>query len=91
MAVFFILSMNDTPLGLEAKIDTICGENGKFSLKDGAWLVVFDGTAQLLSEKLGIRGGETEPALVLSVSNYSGRASPDIWDWLSTHLPVRAG
>ena len=91
MSVFLVLSMADTSAVLEARIESICGESGKFALKDGAWFVVFEGSTHLLAEKLGVRGGETEPALVLPFTNYSGRASPDIWDWLGRHLPVRAG
>lgn len=91
MSIFFVLSMAEQTVNLEAKIDAICDEHSKFGIKDGSWLLSFDGTTHLLAERLGIRAGETEPALVLLISNYSGRASPDIWEWLSTRMPMRVG
>jgi hypothetical protein len=91
MSVFVILSVGDSSSALEERINTTFGENSKFLIKDGMWLVTYDGVTHVLAEKLGIRAGEVEPAVVFLVGNYSGRGSPDIWDWLGERLPVRAG
>lgn len=91
MSVFAVMSMGDGASTLEAKIASVVGEGSRFLLRDDVWLVAYDGTTQLLAEKLGIRSGESQPGIVLLVSNFSGRASPDIWAWLVDRLLVRAG
>lgn len=91
MSAYLILATDTTYAKLEAKVDEHFAETSKFFLRDGAWLVDYDGTTQLLSEKLGIRAGDTEPGVVFLIANYSGRAAPDIWEWLSKRVLARAG
>lgn len=57
--------------------------NDHLSLQPGEWLVADEGTAQTVSEKIGV--GFTDPknaALVVGVSNYFGRQPPEVWDWI---------
>lgn len=49
---------------------------------DHGWLVAGRGTAQQISETLGITDGQSEAALVVEVASYFGRANPNIWTWI---------
>lgn len=40
------------------------------------------GTAEELSNKLGITDGASGPAIVADISAYYGRASPNVWAWI---------
>ena len=46
------------------------------------FFVSYGGTTQDLSEKVGLKGRREASGVVLPVSNYSGFASPDLWEWL---------
>jgi hypothetical protein len=50
------------------------------------WLVAYEGTTKSLAEKLGIRSGEVGTGVVFPISNYSGRASSDTWEWLGLNV-----
>ena len=52
----------------------------------GPWLIVTDGTAKDLSDKLGISDGSTSTAIVLATSGYFGRAPNNIWEWIAARL-----
>lgn len=58
------------------------------AVKDDTWLATFDGTAREFAEKIGIRPGETGSGLVLSIGSFSGRAAPEIWEWLKVNWPA---
>lgn len=47
-----------------------------------AWLVAFQGTPKELSGKLEISEGRQHGGVVLQVSAYYGRASPNLWSWI---------
>lgn len=56
-----------------------------------AWLVADDVTAQTLSQSLGINAGEGGiSALVTSVSDYFGRAEPDLWAWIQVQWEAQS-
>lgn len=67
------------------RIKSFVDEDDLYELPSNEWLVRFEGTAQELAEKAGIRGGNDRlgTGLVLPVTTYSGRASTELWDWLS--------
>jgi hypothetical protein len=48
----------------------------------GAWLVSAEGTAQNLSQELGISEGEITSVIVAEIASYHGRADPAIWSWI---------
>lgn len=54
-----------------------------YSLPRGEWLIAFGGTTRELSDKLGISEGQSGSAIIVSVMNYWGYASKDIWEWIS--------
>ena len=85
MQIFMVISTG-TANQVEKHLDETVP--GKFySVKEGVWLAAFDGTTQQLSEKLGIRDGVSGAGLVTPISNYSGRASADLWEWLKINWP----
>lgn len=53
-----------------------------YKVENGKWIVNANvTTAKELSVRLGIR--ESESHLVFPLRGYSGRAQPDLWEWLS--------
>jgi hypothetical protein len=57
----------------------------------GQWLVVGEGTAREISNKIGITGTEPDQAkigtsIVFAVSGYFGRASSELWEWVAVKL-----
>lgn len=65
--------------------------NDYISLKPDAWFVAFNGSAQDLSNKLGITDGSNGSAIVASISTYYGRANPDIWSWVKNKWEATSG
>jgi hypothetical protein len=51
---------------------------------DDAWLVSAKATPQEVSDKLGITTGVNGGGIVLAVSAYFGRATPNVWNWVKT-------
>lgn len=59
-----------------------------FAFKDDAWFIVYAGTARQLADKIGLRGnGEIGAGLIAPITNYSGRGSPELWEWLKVNWP----
>jgi hypothetical protein len=61
-------------------------EKTHLKLSDDSWLISGTGTAQEISEALNIGGGENGSAIVFSISNYFGRANPNVWAWIKSRL-----
>jgi hypothetical protein len=57
-----------------------------YKLDGGSFLVSTKGTAQELSEKLGVTGGTNGAAVVVEVASYFGRANPNVWSWIKSKL-----
>jgi hypothetical protein len=54
-------------------------------LGDNEWLISARGTAQEVSNKLGLTpGNDLGSAIVFSMQSYYGRASTNVWDWIKT-------
>jgi hypothetical protein len=85
MTVFAIINISD-PVKLDAAVAThFPGNLLKISLSE--WLVAGNGiTAKDVSDKLGITDGTTGSAIVFTTAGYYGRASQNIWEWLSAKL-----
>jgi hypothetical protein len=52
----------------------------------GQWFVSASGTAHEIAMKLNVAEGAVGTVIVLSVSNYWGRANPEVWEWLKSKL-----
>lgn len=89
MAVFIVVAIR-SPEKIKGNIEGFISEANRLLLKEGVWLVDYDGTSKLLAEKLQIRA---EPpsgtGIVFPITNYSGRASDNVWEWLGAHLTAR--
>ena len=59
--------------------------NAHIQVSPGQWFVVASGTAQEVSNQLGITDGVNGSAIVASISGYYGRASTNIWEWLAAN------
>ena len=47
------------------------------------YFVSYAGTTRQLTEVLGLSDGKSGTGIVLPVSNYSGFAPADLWEWLT--------
>lgn len=84
MSIFAII-----PLGTNSKLaEAVTMQFAaplSMSLPGGAWLVAGQGTAQDVSNRIGITDGHVGSALVVEASSYYGRASPDVWSWVKSN------
>jgi hypothetical protein len=86
MHVFVVIVMRH-PEEVSRRIADLVREEDAYQVKDDVWLVSYDGTAQGLAEKLGLRGEDTGAiGMVFPIANYSGRARTSAWEWLKGHL-----
>lgn len=86
MAVFIVIPTvpkAEIKPGLKAAI--AAANLPSYPLQNGETLIAFRGTSKELSDLLKISDGENGPAIVASVGSYFGRASTDIWEWISAH------
>ena len=62
-----------------------------FKVTFNSWFVAYSGTASEASEDFGMRSENVVgTGVVVSVNNYGGRASPDMWEWLKLNWPANA-
>lgn len=80
MSIFVVIPSDDSP-GIRSRI--FMSGLQHFALPRGEFLVSFMGTSKELSDILGISEGESGNALVVSVSSYFGRSTPDTWEWIT--------
>jgi len=84
MAIFLVLALKDES---RAKIEEAIKAkfpDEHYEIADDKWFVNVENlTARQLAERVGIIGGDPVRGLVVSVASYSGRAQPDMWEWLA--------
>jgi hypothetical protein len=90
MPIFVVIATKNAS-DVEARIDALASEPGRaidrfYPLRGDTWFVSYRGTTKELAEMLGIRQGETGSGVVVSIENYSGRASNDLWEWLKLNM-----
>lgn len=82
MSIFLVVVTEVTRVEqAQAKVLSLYSERHLRVTAD-SWLIAGNGTAQKLSDNLGITDGSVAPGLVVSVGSYFGRASPTIWEWM---------
>jgi DNA polymerase III delta prime subunit len=82
MAVFVVVATRNTD-AIEEQVKDLVSEDSQFRLREGVWLVDYDGTTRTLAEKLRIRDERpVGSGVVFSIANYSGRTVADVWEWL---------
>ena len=85
MTVFVVIAQEGSDLAkLPAALDA-CFPNAAYKLDENAWLVPFKGSAEDLSDKLGVTTGANGGAVILEVASYFGRANPNIWAWIKAN------
>jgi hypothetical protein len=85
MTVFAIINATD-PANLEIALKATFPENF-LQVSVNEWLVAATGiTAKDVSDKIGITDGSKGSAIVFTTAGYYGRASNNIWEWLTAKL-----
>lgn len=82
MAIFVIFKVSD-PAALRTAILTNFPAD-HFDLGSNEWLISGRGTAQEISDRLGLSTGVVGSGIIFSMQSYYGRASSNIWDWIKT-------
>jgi hypothetical protein len=89
MTLFAVLALKDSVAAVDAAVSAQLPEDS-YKIEAGKWIVSADvATARQLSTKLGLR--ETAPHLVVSIRGYSGRAQPELWEWLAAQSEKENG
>lgn len=61
--------------------------NSHFALANSQWIVVTDGTAKTVSDRLGLTDGSLgATAVIVLFTSYYGRASTQVWEWLAASM-----
>ncbi|HQS15055.1 hypothetical protein [Reyranella sp.] len=88
MTIFAILTPAENPQ-LGSDIARLFPEN-HFQVAPNQWLVAASGTtAKEVSDKLDITEGGKGKALIISVGNYYGRHSTDLWEWIKAKWDLK--
>lgn len=82
MSVFIVVSTRAPCEELKQQIERSIPEGKSYALNETAWMIEYEGTTRDLAQKLDLMSGANGSAVVYRVSNYSGRASSFIWEWL---------
>ena len=81
MPLFLVIALKDSAPAIDAAVESNY-PGSSFEIEAGKWAVNADVTiAKELATRLGIR--ETQSHLILPIRGYTGRAKPDLWEWLS--------
>ena len=89
MSIFVIFRVAD-PAKVEAALEAHFPAK-HMKVREGQYLVSGTGTAQAISDKLGLSEGELGSGIIFKMSNYFGRASAEIWDWIKTEAEASSG
>jgi Zn-dependent M28 family amino/carboxypeptidase len=85
MAIFAVIQQpGDNGTKLPDAVAAAYGQTS-YVVQDGVWLVAGQGTAQDVSNKIGITDGAAGAAVVLEAASYFGRANPAIWSWIKAN------
>ena len=85
MAIFSVTAPSTNQVGAEAIVRAFQNENIK--AWDGHWFVSDSGTAKEVVSKIeAAAGGKPGTVIVVTVANYWGIASPEVWEWLKSKL-----
>lgn len=83
MSLFLVVALQNSAPAIDEAVASLFSEDDAYKIESGIWAVNADvKTGKELSIKLGIR--ETQSHIIVPIRTYSGRAKPDLWEWLST-------
>ncbi len=81
MALFAVIALKDSASVVDETVGRLY-PNVSYKIENGKWIINADSvTAKQVSTHLGIR--DTQAHLIISIRGYSGRANPDLWEWLA--------
>ena len=93
MPVYLVVPIANNAVPLEGAVIAHFAETERHRVTANAgWLVRHPGTAVEVSNQIGITGqpqgvsSPVGPSIVSLVTNYYGRGSPDMWEWLRTRM-----
>jgi len=87
MAVFVVVPDNPSAIPFIERISEVIPPGKAFRLPAGQWMISFEGTSRELSEKLGFNDeNPSTVGVVFGINSYWGRASGDVWEWLSQKM-----
>jgi len=91
MPIFLVTPFVD-PQKLADTVEKNIVDHDRYLLKNGSWLIRFDGTSKEVSDKIGITNPDPDvpptvgSCLIVSISGYYGRGPTDMWEWIKTRL-----
>jgi len=91
MGVFVIFRTTKIDLLKDALEREFPGDH--LMVSPGEFLVSSPGTAQYVSDKLGLTGNgrSVGSGIIVRIHDYYGRASAEIWDWIRTKAEASGG
>lgn len=82
MPVFAVIRQTSKAGALEAAIQQQFADSS-YELGNGTWLVAGPGTANDISDKLGITPEAVSgTGIIIEAASYYGRANPAVWTWI---------
>jgi hypothetical protein len=84
MNVFAVIALSDS--SIEPIRTAVAAQFPENYLEAGRllWLIADSGTAQSVSNQLGIATGTLGSVVVIAFSGYYGRAPVNIWEWIKS-------
>jgi hypothetical protein len=82
MTIFTVVITREPSVGAFQQMLISRFANDHLAIIPNVWLVAGKGTAQGMSDALGISDGSIANGVVSGMSSYYGRASTSIWDWV---------
>lgn len=91
MAIFQVTSLHPDKTRLNDAVEKHIAESDRYPLNNNSgWLVSYSGTSVELSHFLGVSNPDKKTpssvgsALIVTIDNYYGRGSSEMWEWLKT-------
>jgi hypothetical protein len=82
MTVFLVLQQSGLNSQKLSEAVAKAYPNDTYALGNNGWIVSGTGTAQEVSDKIGISGGENGSGIVVEIASYYGRTNPAVWSWI---------
>ncbi len=90
MSLFVVILPKEDPALVAAIKEKF--PNNYYQITPTQWIISARGTAQQLSDLIGVTG-EEKPiglAVILAIAGYWGRASTDLWEWMRVKTEEKA-
>lgn len=85
MGLFSVIALKETASAVDEAVTSKIPGDKAYKIESGKWAINSElTTARELSTALGLR--ETHTHIVFSFKGYSGRAQPDLWEWLAAQV-----